>query len=920
MASAVKFVPKFDEANIEHYFVSFEKAMNIHKFPRDKWTALLHPQLTGKAQQVFSELSLEGCKNYDTLKQALLTAFARVPEFYWKRFRSLVKGPQETFSAFAFRLALPFQRWLEGEDALNDLPKVLEVFKLEQFVNCLPVEIHRWIIDKKPSSLAQASKLADEIAILYKPFPAHASVLRPNEEKRENFGFGRDSSRGAKAPWSPRNFRKEGQFQFHRSFDQQICTYCSKPGHGITSCFQLHPELKAKRDLSTHKNATPRNVELVAGVGSFMQVKDGPTKMVDAGYLSFCTSGSVYAPTGLSRNIVVLRDTGSLQSLASKTVLHTNEYCDTGEVRLIRGISGVTLQVPLVEVVIDSKFANGTILCGLVDHLPTGIHILIGNDLDSSPEEINVGVTTRAQAKLIDSDTSLVAHAKPVDDKSVDVDSQLDVDLNDLFNESTVVHADLTNVVSRENLISMQQADASLRPLFQLVEQRDGQSVTRQSYSINNGILVRLWKDVDTPDELGYLQIVVPSQLRTKLLYIAHDIPASGHLGVKKTLDRLLRHFYWPGINSSVRTYCRTCDVCQRLGKGASSSRAPLINLPIIAEPFSRLAIDIVGPLSVCDGSHNRFILTVIDLATHYPFAFPLRNHTAHDVAKCLISVFTMFGFPKEILSDCGTEFMSELMQVFLHECNVIQLKSSPYHPQTNGSCEKFNRTLKDMLKAIVEDFPSSWDQILPWVLFAYREVPVQGLGFSSFDLVFGRCVNGPLRLIKQSWLSDDVLSGVEKTNLVDFVLKLRERIRVSVRLANENAVVAKSKSKEWYDRCAKVVDFEVGQQVLLLLPLIGKPLEAKYAGPYVVLERLGLVDYLVATPDRRKSKRVVHVNLMRKYESRVDCVPSIDVGLVVPACVNVNVSESPTLEEVVGNSPLDCVQRDELLDLLGTF
>src|ERR1043165_9447767 len=125
VASAEKLVPKFDEANIEHYFISFEKAMTIHKFPRDKWTALLHPQLTGKAQQVFSELSLEGCKNYDTLKQALLTAFARVPEFYRKRFRTLIKGSQETLSAFAFRLALPFHRWLEGEGALDDLPKVL---------------------------------------------------------------------------------------------------------------------------------------------------------------------------------------------------------------------------------------------------------------------------------------------------------------------------------------------------------------------------------------------------------------------------------------------------------------------------------------------------------------------------------------------------------------------------------------------------------------------------------------------------------------------------------------------------------------------------------------------------------------------------------------------------------------------------
>src|SRR5688572_20151712 len=111
-----------------------------------------------------------------------------------------------------------------------------------------------------------------------------------------------------------------------------------------------------------------------------VQVKDGPTKMVNAGHLSFCSSGYVYTPNGLSRNIVVLRDTDSLQTLASKELLHANEFCDTGEVRLIRGISGVTLQVPLVELRLESKFANGTILCGLVDQLPSGIHILIGNE------------------------------------------------------------------------------------------------------------------------------------------------------------------------------------------------------------------------------------------------------------------------------------------------------------------------------------------------------------------------------------------------------------------------------------------------------------------------------------------------------------------------------------------------------------
>ena len=101
---------------------------------------LLHTKLTGKALQIFGELSLEQCRDYDVVKQALLLAYARVPEYYRKRFRDMSKGNLETYSNFAHRLSIPFKQWLEGEEALSNLDKALEVFKLEQFVNCLPVD------------------------------------------------------------------------------------------------------------------------------------------------------------------------------------------------------------------------------------------------------------------------------------------------------------------------------------------------------------------------------------------------------------------------------------------------------------------------------------------------------------------------------------------------------------------------------------------------------------------------------------------------------------------------------------------------------------------------------------------------------------------------------------------------------------
>src|SRR6218665_287173 len=122
----------------------------------------------------------------------------------------------------------------------------------------------------------------------------------------------------------------------------------------------------------------------------------------------------------------------------------------------------------------------------------------------------------------------------------------------------------------------------------------------------------------------------------------------------------------------------------------------------MVGSIFSKIAVDIVGPLTPCTVSGNRFILTVIDFASHFPFAYPIKTHTAAEIVRCLILAFTTLGFPDQIillLSDCGSEFMGELMQLFLLECKVAQFKTSPYHLQSNGCLERFHRTLKSMLK-----------------------------------------------------------------------------------------------------------------------------------------------------------------------------------------------------------------------------
>ena len=534
------------------------------------------------------------------------------------------------------------------------------------------------------------------------------------------------------------------------------------------------------------------------------------------------------------------------------------------------GIVGEAVKVPLVEISVEIELVTGHFLCGLVE------------------ANMQSGVVEQGAVNI----------DEPLVDTS-DVEDVDNLELHTLFSDEVDDTIEISEFCSRDKLIELQHSDSSLTSLFDLA--RCPERTARSFYEVRDGVLVRIWRNVVEPDGFGRTQVIVPISLRVKIIRIAHDVPSSGHLGTQKTLDRVLRHFYWPGIFKFVRDYCCTCDVCQRLGKGNKKARAPLINLPVIDKPFSRIAMDIVGPLETCEKSGNRFILTIMDLATHFPFAVPLKVHTAVEVAKALVSVFTTFGFPDEVLSDQGTEFMYELMQLLSNECQILQLKTSAFHPECNGCLERWHRTLKDMLKAVGETFEGDLDEILPWVLFAYREVPVQGLGFSAFDIMFGRDVKGPLQMIKQSWMKTDVVPALKKVNLIDFVLDLREKIKVSLQIVNENELMMKSKSKEWYDVNAKSVKFEKGDQVLLL-PLIGKPLQAKYCGPYQVLKRLGEVDYLVGTPDRRKTKRVVHVNLMKRYLARQS-----EHVLVV--------TDEPVLVSDTGNSKafLDNINMDHL-------
>ena len=188
-----------------------------------------------------------------------------------------------------------------------------------------------------------------------------------------------------------------------------------------------------------------------------------------------------------------------------------------------------------------------------------------------------------------------------------------------------------------------------------------------------------------------------------------------------------------------VAAWCRTCEKCQKHSP-IRNLRAPLVPLPVIEEPFTRIAMDVVGPLTRSSSGH-KYIL-VCYYATRYPEAIPMKAVDAEHVAEELVTMFSGVGVPSEILTDQGTNFMSKQLSELYRLLHVQRIRTSPYHPQTDGLVERFNGTLKSMLhKTAVKG--KDWDKLLPYLLSAYREVPQASTGFSPFKLMYGRRVRG---------------------------------------------------------------------------------------------------------------------------------------------------------------------------------
>jgi transposase InsO family protein len=870
-------IPYFDDKtdDIESYLYRFDKHAVSLKWSSEDKALILPSLLRGRALNYYQELPVEDSNDYAKLSAHLLKRFRCTEEGFRTQFRSCKPESGETVHVFFSRLKRYFTRWTEMAEVGDDFKKLCDLLLREQILSSCSSSLVTFL---KEGTYATAEAMIDaadryreahpsqNLAAKGSSDPLLANVGVPFSRGGQAGPNNRQGGRGAQGgskfrgghsdrPTTPadRVDKRPGAGDSNRGGrggsqagrgggggqnNQKKCWWCQDPTHRIADC----PKKMQVSSVSIVTTEDSSSGESIASVGL-----SGRDELPDS--IQTCEgtlNGSI---------VTVMLDSGCSTVGVRKSLVRDDQL--TGKVQVCRQFSGDLVRLPIALVSLDTPYFSGTVEVCVIDNPVCDVILGRVEGCTFGCVEVANAVQTRAQKAREERPFRPLLTAKV---------PQLDV--------------------NAEKLSQLQREDASLQELFDKVGKgKDESSGCVVSFVLRDKLLYRKCYS-KVKDEVVW-QLVVPETLRESVLVTAHDGLFGGHLGANSTFKRVSAYFFWPSYRQFIKDYCRSCDICQKTFPKGRVPSAPLQTVPVIDIPFSRVCIDLIGPIKPVSARGHQYALVLVDVATRYPEAVPLKSTTTEAVAEALLGIFTRTGFPDEILSDLGTQFTSDVMREVMRLISVSQLHTTPYHPQTNGLCERFNGTLKSMLKKLMADRPKDWDRYLPFALFAYREIPQESTGYSPFELLYGRNPKGPTELLYHTWT--DSCRESQQVPVSQYVQDLREILSDTIRRA-QDAVQSVSKKNRRY-RSQKPRSIEAGKKVLVLLPTEQNKMILRWRGPYQVIKKLNACDYVVEiSPGVEK---VYHVNMLREY------VPRVEVDTQKPVIASLGViSGSSAVEE----------------------
>ncbi|XP_077564545.1 LOW QUALITY PROTEIN: uncharacterized protein LOC144180009 [Haemaphysalis longicornis] len=831
------------DADIPLWFDEVERLFVTYGVPESSRVHLVVPALSERVRYMLRGLGDSECNDYEVVKKAVLQELRLSPAEYLDRFAKAAKRNDETWSQFASRVGTQFDYYLKSRK-VETKEEVVALMVADRIKNSLSAERLEYVRLREAETWLKPPEIANVLQTFEQAKGRGSAVGRRDQVPPRNTNSG-------KRMWTCSVCKGEGQ---HFRLCPKIAEKPGNPGRSAHVQRVIVEDASAgqAQDAGLTSGGQRILVAEVNALGSIDELRKSRLQHVELD----CAGKTVTATV----------DTGSEVTVVRESLVPQDAMQPSGTIRLVpafgESVSArvVSLPVSLRQAVSVVGSPKVQLICAVTNNLAERLDCLLSREdwelvtkfhpnmganstaetfvRSSEDREVGTGAISEPAAAVceITGETAPEAPAEEIDE-AVEVEGP------------------------RARLLASQLADDSLKKAW--ADAKRGKA----SMFVSDGLLFHR----DTIAGAKVTTLVLPSERREEVLLLAHESLCGGHLGPKKTKARIKYSFFWPGLEADVSHHCQTCHGCQIRADRRLSDRVPIVPLTRPDHPFQLVNVDIIGPLDVPSGRGHKYALCMVDLCTRWPEVVCLRSLTATATCEALLTIFSRTGIPELICSDQGTNFTSQLTQSFLERLGCAPRFSTPEHPESNGTVERWNRVLKNMLFHVIEKDPRNWDRLVPFVLWAYREVPHDTTGVAPFRMLYGRNPTGPLAILQHSWTGELPVPGTLKEEPAKYLRQLREQLEVAAEVAGLTANARQGSYAQAYNRTARNKTFSVGEQVLLFDTESKRKTAPRWLGPFTVVAQERQHSYRLDMVEKRTS--VVHVNRPRPYYCRVSHV-----------------------------------------------
>ncbi|XP_069139203.1 LOW QUALITY PROTEIN: uncharacterized protein [Argopecten irradians] len=553
-------LPSFEEGkdNIDAYIERFVRYASAQRWPQEQWGANLGALLKGRALDVFTRLSVEDSLNFDTLKKALLRRFEKTEEGFRKSFRSERPDPGETFGQFGTRLDGYLKKWVEMTNTQKTYDGLKDLMVRDQFLHCCGKDLALFLKERVPKTMEEMARFADQFA--------EARGTKTNVMMARSVKYVDKQHSSTSDP-------KTTDKKENNTTKKPVCFKCLQPGHKSFECPNKKTGHRVAGMTGTTYDTTDSSKDrtLATGKGKRKGLRrkfdSGSSCAVDTDTpeLSESCNADLSAVTNMpvvrgcigDHFVTVLRDSGCSGVVVRKSLVKPSQMTERNQTCSLA--DGSRIEVPIAEVEIDTPYLTGSVKAWVLD---TPLYdLIIGNVEGAKPPDQPDGNWERKEESLQAVETRAQCLRREQGYRQLKVPQMLE-DLGDV-----------------ENLKKEQKGDESLSKMRKLAEEENVVERDDGGKSIvyyHKGLLYRKFHSPRISNGKTFRQLIVPRKFRQTKLKLAHDSIMAGHQGAKRTASRVMTEFFWPGLQSDVVRYCRSCDVCQRTVPKGRVTKAPL--------------------------------------------------------------------------------------------------------------------------------------------------------------------------------------------------------------------------------------------------------------------------------------------------------------------------------------------------------